>query len=88
MSFADACLVALALWFLLRPFASNADARRFPHAYGLIWLILIVQNVIAQMVTGPLTQWNEMAFSIYYGLLFFLSATIVFHYQVLRERTS
>ncbi len=51
-----------------------------PRAYGIIWLVLIVQNVIAQLVTGPLSQWNEMAFSIYYVLLFFISATITYHY--------
>lgn len=82
-----ACLVALALWILFRPCARAPGARRFPRAYGLIWLVLIVQNVIAQMVTGPPNQWNEMAFSIYYVLLFLLSAIIVFHVHVLRERT-
>jgi hypothetical protein len=58
----------------------------FPHAYGLIWLVLVVQNTLALLVTGPLTDWNEVAFSIYYLLLFLLSATVVFHYQTLRER--
>jgi hypothetical protein len=76
------CLVAIAVWVLLRPYRGD---RRFPHAYGLIWLVLIVQNVIAQLITGPLTQWNEMAFSIYYMLLFFISATIVFHYHAMRR---
>jgi hypothetical protein len=51
-----------------------------------MWLVLVVQNVIAQLVTGPLTDWNEAAFSIYYLLLFLISAAIVFHYQTLRER--
>jgi hypothetical protein len=76
------CLVAIAVWVLFRPYRGG---QRFPHAYGLIWLVLIVQNVIAQLITGPLTQWNEMAFSIYYLLLFLISATIVFHYHAMRE---
>jgi hypothetical protein len=79
-------LVAVAAWALLRPPPQGPSARRFPHGYGLMWLVLVVQNVIAQLVTGPPTEWNEVAFSIYYLLLFLLSATVVFHYQTLRER--
>ena len=81
-----ACLAVIALWVLPRPRRSEPDGGRFPHAYGLMWLVLIVQNVIAQLVTGPLSQWNEMAFSLYYLLLFFISAVIVFHYQAMRGR--
>jgi hypothetical protein len=79
-----ACLLAIVLWNLIR--ARNPGARCFPRAYPLIWLVLIVQNVIAQLVTGPLTQWNEAAFSIYYLLLFLLCPTIVFHFHAMRER--
>jgi hypothetical protein len=57
----------------------DAEADLFPHAGRLIWLVLIVQNLIAQFVTGPLSSWNEVAFSIYYVLLFFISAVIVHH---------
>ena len=46
-----------------------------------MWLVLIVQNVIAQLVTGPHSQWNEVAFSIYYLLLFAITAMIVIHYS-------
>ena len=81
-----ACLAVIALWVLARPRRSEPDGGRLPHAYGLMWLVLIVQNVIAQLVTGPLSQWNEMAFSLYYLLLFFISAVIVFHYQAMRRR--
>jgi hypothetical protein len=79
-------LVAIAVGFLIRPSSRGPTARQFLHAYGVIWLVLVVQNIIALLVTGPLTDWNEVAFSIYYVLLFLLSATIVFHYQALRER--
>jgi len=81
-----ACLAAIAFWVLLRPRPARPGGARFPHAYGLMWLVLIVQNVIAQLVTGPLSQWKEMAFSLYYLLLFAISAVIVFHYQAMRQR--
>jgi hypothetical protein len=80
------CLVAIAACVLVRPIPPHPGGRRFPHAYGVIWLVLVVQNVIAQLVTGPLTQWNEMAFSIYYLLLFLITTTLVFHFHAMRER--
>ena len=75
------CLLAIFAQALLRPLARNFRGDLFPHAHGLIWLVLIVQNVIAQLVTGPLDQWNEAAFSIYYVLLFAITAVIVEHYS-------
>ena len=78
------CLIAIVVCVLFWPVARNFGGRLFPHAYGLIWLVLIVQNVIGQLVTGPLSQWNEMAFSIYYMLLFAITAVIIFHYQFMK----
>jgi hypothetical protein len=64
-------------------------ARQKPAAYGWMWLVLIVQNTIAQLITGPHTQWKETAFSIYYLLLFAITAVIVIHYRQLGgERVS
>jgi hypothetical protein len=82
------CLAAIAVWVLLRPQRPKPVGARFPHAYGPMWLVLVVQNAIAQLVTGPLRQWNEMAFSLYYLLLFFISAVIVLHYEAMRRRTA
>ena len=86
------CGPAMLLMFLLicwqaiaRPLPRNTRGDRFPRAYGLMWLVLIVQNVLAQLITGPLTQWNEMAFSIYYVLLFAITAVIVIHYEFRRS---
>jgi hypothetical protein len=79
------CLIAITAWILLRPLPRNFRGRVFPHAAGLMWLVLIVQNVIAQLITGPLTEWNEMAFSIYYVLLFAITAAIVIHYSALQR---
>ncbi len=76
-----ACMIAIAAWILFRPLPRNFRGRLFPHAYGLIWLVLIFQNAIAQLVTGPPAQWNEMAFSIYYALLFAITAIIVLHFH-------
>jgi hypothetical protein len=80
------CLLAIVAWVLSRPLPRDAGARRFPPAYRLIWFVLIVQNVIAQLVTGPVTHWNEMAFSIYYVLLFLIGATVVYHFHAMRAR--
>ena len=55
-------------------------------AYGLMWLVLIVQNAIAQLVTGPPTEWKQMAFSIYYVLLFTITAVVVFHFHSMQAR--
>jgi hypothetical protein len=78
------CLIAIAVCVLKSRVPRTYRGPVFPHAYGLIWLVLIVQNVIAQLITGPLTEWNEMAFSIYYILLFFITAAIVAYYHLLK----
>ena len=36
-----------------------------PNTLRTIWLVLIVQNILAQMVAVPFTNWNDMAFKIY-----------------------
>ena len=56
---------------------------------GIIWLVLIVQNVLAQVVTGPVlgprASWIEASFSLLYVVLFVASAVIVFHYQFIKS---
>jgi hypothetical protein len=81
-------LVAIVAWIRLRPVPRDFQGDVFPHAYRLVWIVLVVQNVIAQLVTGPPSAWNEMAFSIYYVLLFLLSAVIVLHFQSTRVPTA
>jgi len=74
------CGLGLLIYLLKsRPLPGGFSKDVFPHDYRLVWVVLVTQNVIAQLVTGPYTVWNEMAFKIYYGLLFVLSAAIV-HY--------
>lgn len=72
-------LGALAFRIRARRLPREFEGDVFPHAYSLIWLVLIVQNVIAQLITGPLTSWSEVAFSIYYFILFCLTGVIIYH---------
>jgi len=82
------CLAALVVWILLRRIPKGFQGDVFPHAYRVIWVVLIVQNVLAQLVTGPLSHWHETAFNIYYVLLFIISAVIVVHFHVMKTRCS
>jgi hypothetical protein len=72
-------LILITVRIRLHPLPRDHAGDVFPHAYGLTWLVLITQNALAQLVTGPLTVWSEMAFSLYYLLLFILSGVIVHH---------
>jgi len=74
-------LIAALARVRLRPVPSGYDGDVFPHAYGMIWGVLIIQNVLAQLVTGPWSAWNEVAFSLYYVLLFAISAVIIHHFH-------
>jgi len=76
-----AILIAIALWTLIRSKARVSNDSVNPHSYGLMWLVLIVCNAIGLAVTGPLSEWIEAAFAIYYFLLFLITAVIVFHYS-------
>ncbi|HEY3855861.1 MAG TPA: hypothetical protein VGO67_15840 [Verrucomicrobiae bacterium] len=72
-------LVAVVVHLRSHRLPRNFKGDMFPNAYGLIWLVLIIQNTIAQLVTGPWSSWNEVSFSLYYVLLFLISAVIVHH---------
>ncbi len=81
-------LLALLIWFRLFPLSETFSGDIFPEAYRLCWVVLIVQNVIAQLVTGPWRVWNEAVFSIYYILLLALAGVIVHHFNCLKRRSS
>lgn len=76
-----ACLLIILIWILIRPRLRADSGFRPLHAYAAMWLVLIVQNVIAQAITGPLSNWHEMAFSIYYVLLFLITSVVTVHYH-------
>jgi hypothetical protein len=78
-------LVAIVWRISSRPIRPDFQGDVFPHAYRLMWLVLITQNVLAQLVTGPWSSWNEVAFSLYYLLLFALTGVTVHHFQWLKR---
>jgi hypothetical protein len=77
-------LIILVIRIRRRPLPRGYSGDAFPHAYGLIWTVLIIQNVLAQLVTGPWSHWNEVVFSLYYLILFALSAVILHHFHCLK----
>jgi hypothetical protein len=79
-------LIAIGLWVLLRPLPRDFRENLFPHDHRLMWLVLVVQNVLGQLVTGPLTEWNEVAFNIYYLLLLAITAVIVLYFDAAKGR--
>jgi hypothetical protein len=83
-----ACLAVLLVRHL-RPShlraAQGTKASLFQHPLWPIGLVLIVQNVIAQMITGPLSNPRELQFNIYYLILFVISASIVLYYHFVRK---
>jgi hypothetical protein len=79
-------LAALIVWLRRKPVVRGFSGDLFPQDYRLVWLVLITQNVIAQLVTGPYTVWNEMGFKIYYVLLMVISGVILHHYYHLKWR--
>jgi hypothetical protein len=81
-------LLGVLSWILIRPLPRNFRGDLHPRAYGLVWLVLLVQNAIAQVVTGPPYVWKELAFSLYYLLLLTISGLIVFHLHTLRTLPS
>ena len=81
-----ACLVVIAACILIRRRSQSPTAERFPHAYAAIWLVLVMQNVLAQLVTGPWSRWREVAFSIYYVLLFFITTVLVIHFRFVKTK--
>lgn len=68
-------MILIGLWMLFSP----KSAIGIRQSAIVIWLVLIVQNAIAQLITGPHSSWPETAFAIYYVLLLGISGLIVFH---------
>ena len=77
-------ILALGLWFISRKPTATRKADTERKEYALVWLVLIVQNIFAQLVTGPGSSWTEFAFDAYYVMLFIISGLIVAHIHALR----
>jgi hypothetical protein len=73
-------LMFIALVLLLaRHYFRKTDPALCP--LRIILLVLVVQNIIAQIVTGPWGERRELHFNIYYAMLFLLSGAIVLHFH-------
>ena len=77
-------LVVIIALALMRRVMTPREGDPVPHAWAFIVVVLVVQNALAHLVTGPLTNWNEAMFNLYYVLLFFLSAAILYHYHFMQ----
>jgi len=77
-------LVVIVGLALVRRFMAPKEGDPVPHAWAFMALALVVQNTLAHVVTGPLTNWNEAIFNLYYLLLFFLTAVILYHYHFIQ----
>ncbi|HET6323147.1 MAG TPA: hypothetical protein VFG04_00495 [Planctomycetaceae bacterium] len=78
-------LVGLLAWIFFGPKPRGLRGTVFPHAAGAMWLVLIVQNAIAQAITGPHSNWHETAFAIYYALLFATTMPTIFYFQTVKK---
>jgi hypothetical protein len=85
------CLLAGVFWFLARRLPRNFRGDVFPHATWIVWLVLIAENVVAQVVTGPVfgpqARWDDFQFNLLYLILFALTAAITYHYQFIKSRS-
>ena len=81
----------LVIWIVLafrlrkNPATQSPSGDLFPNDYALVWLVMVLQNIIAQLVTGPATVWNEMVFKIYYVLLLCISGVILHYFYVVKR---
>jgi hypothetical protein len=84
------CLLAGFVWLLHKRLPKNFRGDRFPHAAAIMWLVLVAQNVMAQVVTGPVfgprASWNNLMFNLLYVLLFALTAVVVYHFQFVKSK--
>lgn len=82
------CVVGFAVYIWMRQLPKGYRGDVFPHAYKLLWLVLIVQNIIAVAITGPVAHWNETIFSVYYFLLFLITASVLYHFHFIQTHTT
>jgi len=72
--------------FYVRQHSNNPQLEKnpFPKYPFIMWTVIIIQNFIAQLITGPWSNWVEVSFAIYYILLFCISFVILYHYQYIQ----
>jgi len=69
---------------LAHPYPQDFEGDTLPRYTRFFGIVLVIHNILAQMVTGP-HNWTETVFSIYYVLLFLITAVLVHHYICLRR---
>lgn len=83
------CLLAGLVWFLSRRVPRSYRGDLFPHASAIMWLVLIAENIVAQVVTGPVfgphARWDDFQFNLLYLILFALTAAIIYHFQFIKR---
>ncbi|HOX40226.1 MAG TPA: hypothetical protein PL033_19760 [Candidatus Brocadiia bacterium] len=84
--------ILLFCWLVYRnrrnPLPTDYEGDTVPHYGALMWTTLIILNVLAQLITGKHSNWPEVAFAIYYLLLFAITAVIIYYYGVVKKLTS
>ncbi len=81
-------LVVGTIWIVVKVLSMKErfnSVNPFPGYAWIIWLVLLHQNFIAQLITGPHSNWSEFSFAVYYILLFGISGSIIYHYQYIKR---
>jgi hypothetical protein len=81
-------IAAVAIYIVRRPRPRGYDGDIFPHAHKLIWTVLIIQNILAQLVTHIFSSRSETAFNLFYIVLFIISGTIVYSVHTNKNKAS
>ena len=85
------CMLAGLVWFLSRRLPRSFRGDLFPHAAWIMWLVLIAENIVAQVVTGPVfgphARWDDFQFNLLYLILFALTAVISYHFQFIKSHS-
>jgi hypothetical protein len=85
------CLLAGLAWFLACRVSVDFGGDVFPHAAAIFWLVLIVENVVAQVVTGPVVgphaRWDDFQFNLFYLVLFALTGALTYHFQFVSSQS-
>ncbi len=76
-------LLVYGIWVIVRRRPRDFSGELFPYATTIVVASLLHQNIIAQLITGPVRPWKwvEQIFSVYYLVLFAVTLLIVYHYH-------
>ncbi|GMW01687.1 MAG: hypothetical protein AMXMBFR84_28240 [Candidatus Hydrogenedentota bacterium] len=69
-------LAAILLLIYLKRLPRHYEGDVFPHDWKVMWLVFVVLNALALLVTGPVSEWKQLTFCVYYMVLFAVSAVV------------